>query len=402
MLSGYDTESRGLDWVRGCLASERAESGLAFNPLTASFRRDPEPGYAQLRERSPVHFSRLLDCWVVTRHREVDQVLRAADVFRSDASASTQDLVDPFVLLDPDRPALFLLDPPDHTRLRAVINDSFSRGAVERLMPRLEECVRAVVESLGRPGDRVDLVSRFAAVVPLRALDLVTGLRTRDVDAVAGWVSAVVRALEPVASGQAAARSLEAYHALGAYLDAERARPFGEQTLCGSLHQAVRSGRLTDAEARQLLVFVVLAGTKTSTDFLASAARQLTALPVDAPERRRVDAALVEDLLTLVTPVQIVARTATGPTVLGGRRIDAGQRVLLVLASANRDLDDRGRDVTFGRGIHLCPGSHLARAQARLALSMLLERYPEARLCEARMSRRCITLRSWESVVVRL
>jgi cytochrome P450 len=403
MLSGYDTGRRGLDWVRGCLAAERAESGLAFNPLADAFRRDPEPGYARLRERSPVHFSRLLDCWVVTRHREVDRVLRAPDVFRSDARASTQDLVDPFVLLDLDRPALFLLDPPNHARLRRVINDAFSRAAIERLTPRLEACIREVVESLGRPGDRVDLVPRFAAVLPLHALDLVTGLRTRDVDTVAGWVSTVVRALEPVASAQAADRALEAYHELGAYLDSERTRPVGERTLCGSLQRAVRSSRLTDAEARQLLLFVVLAGTKTATDFLASAARQLTALPVDAPGRRRVDAALIDDLLTLTSPVQLVARTAAESTVLGGRQVSRGQRLLLVLASANRDLAaGTRRDVTFGRGIHSCPGSHLARVQGRLALSMLLETYPGARLVEATASRRCITLRSWESVVVHL
>src|SRR5215204_169462 len=178
MVTGYDTDRRGLDWVRSCLAGERAESGLAFNPLTDAFRRDPAPGYARLRRHSPVHFSRLLDCWVVTRHREVEQVLRAPEVFGSDASASTQDLTDPYVLLDPDRPSLFQVDPPDHTRLRAVVNPAFSRAAVERLLPRLTVVVRDVVDSLGRPGDRVDLVPRFAAVLPLRALDLVTGLQT--------------------------------------------------------------------------------------------------------------------------------------------------------------------------------------------------------------------------------
>ena len=303
------------------------------------------------------------------------------------------------MLLDPGRPSLFLLDPPDHTRLRGILNDAFSRGAIDRLTPRLEAAVREVVESLGRPGDRVDLVPRFASVLPLRALDLVTGLETRDVGTVAGWVSTVVRALEPIATARTADRSLAAYHALGAWLDEQRARPYGEGTLCGSLQRAVRAGRLSDPEARALLLFVVLAGTKTSTDFLASAARHLTALPPDAPERR-VDAALVDDLLTLISPVQIVARTAAEPAVLGGREISAGQRVLLVLASANRDRGDR--PVAFGRGIHLCPGSYLARVQARLALSMLLERFPRSRLVAATGSRRCITLRSWDSVVVHL
>jgi cytochrome P450 len=401
MLTGYDTDRRGLDWLRACLAGERAESGVGFNPLRESFRRDPEPGYAELRERSPVHFSRLLDCWVVTRHREVEEVLRTPEVYASDASGTTQDLTDPYVLLDPDRPSLFLVDPPDHTRQRRVLNGVLSRAAVERLRPRLDRCVQAVVDGLGEPGDVVDLVPRFAAVVPLRALDLVTGLRTDDVDTVTGWVADVVGALEPIATAQTAARSAAAYRALGAYLDERRTLSYPADTLCGALQEAVRTGRLSDPEARQLLVFAVLAGTKTTADFLASAARQLTALPVGAPERRQVDAARVEELLTRTTPVQLVARTATRPARLGGRSIEAGQRVLLALASANRDLGGRP-PVTFGRGLHLCPGAHLARVQAQLALSMLLARYPGVRLTGATASRRCLTLRSWESVLVRL
>ncbi len=401
MLTGYDTDRRGLDWVRSCLAGERAESGLAFNPLTDAFRRDPEPGYAELRQRDPVHFSRLLDCWVVTRHREVDQVLRTPEVFRSDARATTQDLTDPYVLLDPDRPSLFLVDPPDHGRLRAVLNPAFSRAAVAQLEPRLAVAVREVVDGLGRPGDEVDLVPRFAAVVPLRALDLVTGLATRDLATVAGWVDATVRALEPIATARTADRAATAYRELGAWLDEQQARPFPAGTLGAALRAAVRDGRLTDPEARALLLFVVLAGTKTTADFLAAAARELTALPAGAPGRR-VDDARVEELLTALSPVQIVARTAAVDTLLGGRAVRAGQRVLLVLASANRDLAGPDRPVAFGRGIHLCPGSHFARAQGRLALSMLLETYPGVGLRAATGSRRCITLRSWDSVVVRL
>lgn len=401
MVTGYDTDRRGLDWVRSCLAGERAESGLAFNPLTDAFRRDPAPGYAELREHDPVHFSRLLDCWVVTRHREVDQVLRAPEVFRSDARATTQDLTDPYVLLDPDRPSLFLVDPPDHGRLRAVLNPAFSRAAVARLEPRLTAAVRQVVDGLGRPGDEVDLVPRFAAAVPLRALDLVTGLATAEVAAVAGWVDTTVRALEPIATARTADRAAAAYRELTGWLDEQRRRPHPPDTLCGALEAAVRDGRLTDPEARALLVFVVLAGTKTTADFLAAAARELTALPVGAPGRR-VDEARVEELLTQTTPVQIVARTAAVDAVVGERAVRAGQRLLLVLGSANRDLAGSGRPVTFGRGIHLCPGAHFARVQGRLALSMLLGTFPGVRLRAATGSRRCITLRSWDSVVVRL
>lgn len=412
MLSGYDTRSRDLAWFHGCLAAERAEVGLGFNPLADSFQRAPEVVYTQLRERSPVHFSRLLDCWIVTRYREVDHVLRTNEVFLSDPHSTTQELVDPYVMLAPDSPSLFMLDPPGHTRLRGAVQGAFSAGAVERLAPLLRKHIGQVVEALGRPGDEVDLVSGFAEVVPLRVLGLVTGLDLHDENRITGWVSAVVRALEPIATRRTAAESLAAYDALGAYLDEQRSRPAREGTLCRALRDAVSRGRVSDAEARQLLLFLVLAGTKTVSDLLASAARYLTALPVHARERRHVDSAVVEGLLARTSPVQIVARTAAVPAVLDGVQIRSGQRLLLVLASAN---DDRARSgtgtgpagpesshIAFGRGIHRCLGAHLARLQGRLALAMLLDRFPGVRLVDATRARRCLTLRSWDSVLVHL
>jgi cytochrome P450 len=402
MRGRYVTESRGLGWLHQCLAEERAESGLVFNPLRDAFQRAPEEVYAELRNRSPVHYSRLLDCWVVTRYDDVARLLRDHTVFRSSPASTTQDLVDPYATLDPERPSLFMLDPPDHTRLRRAVRAAFGPEGIRRLTPRFEECVRQVVRGLGRPGDRVDLVARFAEVIPLRIFDLVCGLGLHTVDGVTGWVSDVVHGLEPLATARTADQALTAYQALGSCLDERRAGPAREGTLHWTLAREVEAGLLSDAEARQLLMFLILAGTKTVCDFLADAARQLSALPPGAPARQRVDDALVDDLIARTSPVQIVARTAAVPTVVGGRSIGAGDRLLLVLASANRDPVRAGPDVAFGGGIHRCVGAQLARLEGRVALSCLLETFPDMRLAEATPSRRCVTLRSWDRVIVRL
>jgi cytochrome P450 len=402
MSSGYATENRGLAWLRRCLAEERKEAGLAFNPFRDAFQRAPEEVYAQLRERSPVHYSRLLDCWVVTRYDDVARVLRDHTVFRSSPDATTQDLVDPYVTLDPGRPSLFMLDPPDHTRLRGAVRETFGPEALRRLAPRLEECVRQVVCSLGWAGDRVDLVPRFATVIPLRVFELISGLELHADDRVTGWVRDVVGGLEPMATAHTADQALTAYRALGACLDEGRARPARAGTLHWTLARDVEAGRLSEAEARQLLMFLILAGTRTVSDFLADAARRLSALPPGAPARQRVDDTLVDDLITRISPVQIVARTAAVPTDVGGRRIAAGDRVLLVLASANRDPGRAGPDVSFGGGIHRCVGARLARLEGRSALACLLETFPGVRLAEAMPSRRCVTLRSWDRVIVHL
>lgn len=414
---GYGTGERGLDWLHRCLAQERAESGLAFNPLRPRFQRAREETYARLRDRSPVHYSRLLDCWIVTRYEDVDRLLRSETEFRSDPHPATQDVLDPYALLDPDRPSLFMLDPPDHTRLRAELLGALSPEAVRRLRLAMEACVRGVVDALGRPGDRVDLVPRFASAIPLRVLDLFTGLGLAEVADASRWIARITHGLEPVATTRTARAASTAYATLGARLDERLLRPAAPGTLHASLSRSVRRGRVTEAEARQLLMFLLLAGAQTLSDFLAGAVRELAALPGDAPERRQVDDALVAELFARISPVQIVARTAATPTVLRGRRIDAGQRLLLVLGSANRDLagpppadpvaDGPARtrarpDLAFGRGIHRCPGARLAQWEARYALSYLLARHPGIRLTGAEAASRCVTLRGWDSVHVQL
>ncbi len=402
MRTGYATDHRGLAWLHRSLAEEQAAHGLVFNPLRDAFQRDPERVYAELRHRSPVHRSRLLDCWVVTRYADIARVLREHTLFRSSPDTTTQDLVDPYVTLDPGRPSLFMLDPPDHTRLRGAVREAFAPEALRQLTPRLEDCVREVVTALGRPGDRVDLVAGFATVLPLRVLDLLTGLDLHTVPRVTGWVDRIVSGLEPIATVRTAEQALAAYRELGACLDERLAAPAREGTLHRSLTRDVEAGRLSDAEARQLLMFLVLAGTRTVSDFLAGAARELAALPPGAPQRRCVDSALVDDLIARTSPVQIVARTAAAATVVGGRNISAGDRLLLVLASANRDPDRTGRELAFGGGIHRCVGARLARLEGRAALSCLLATFPGMRPVEAVPARRCVTLRGWDRVIVHL
>lgn len=409
MLTGQDPQDRGLAWLRDCLVAERAECGIAFNPLADSFWRQPEIVYKQLRRQSPVHFSKLLDCWIVTTRPEIDYALRAHEVFLSDPRRSTQARLDPFAMLDPGRPSLFMTDPPDHTRLRGVLRSAFSRSAVDRLVPRLRDRVRRSVAALGQPGDRVDLVPGFSSVVPVRALDLVTGIQTSDPLQVAGWVSAITAGLEPIATAKTAERSVESYHALKEYLDDQWPAQARRDSLHASLRRAVESARISDAEARQLLLFTVLAGTKTVSDFLAGAARYVTAQPAGSPWRLGLNAALIDELLAVISPVQMVARTAAQPAVLGGRSIQPGQRLLLVLASANQDAGARHagtshdqRDLTFGSGIHACPGSYFARVQALLIISELLKTFPGVSFADGSQSRRCVTLRTWDSVIVDL
>jgi cytochrome P450 len=383
--------------MRERLAAERADAPVAFNPFDAEFRRTPESVYARLRQHSPIHYSRLLDCWIVTRHADVCAVLLDDRLFSSDPGATTQETVDPYALLDPQRPSLFMLDPPAHTRVRAAVRHAFTPGAVDRCGPDLTRIIGDVVASLGGRGDEVDLVPGFATAVPLRVMAAISGLDLSD-PRVPDWIGAVVTALEPINTQRTASTARSAYLALGSHLDDHLRRPARRGTLLDTLGQAITAGTLTAEQARQLLFFLLLAGTKTVADFLAGAVVAWAAQP---GARQPVSAVAVDRLLARLAPVQIVARCATAATVLAGHRIERGKRLLLVLASANQD-PAADRDVTFGRGIHRCLGMHLARAQAHLALSALFRAYPAIRLTEAVPSRRSITLRGWDRVIVHL
>jgi pimeloyl-[acyl-carrier protein] synthase len=406
----YDTEGRGFTWFRRCVERERAASGVVFNPFARSFWSATHDVYEGLRESSPVHFSELLDCWIVTSYRDVADGLLAHRVLKSNPFSSSQELLDPFALLNEGNPSLFMNDPPEHTRLRGIVNDAFGVAAVRALSPSLERCIERIVRSLGERGDQVDLIGKFAHVVPLRALELITGLEIDRVDEVGRWIASIAAAMDPLATMRSATEARDAYAALQSYLGKKSSVPSPPGTLCWSIQRAVESDQLTRAEAQQLVFFIILSGTKTVSDLLASATHHLAQAPMESRQRCRIDGHAVDRLLLEFSPVQMVARTAAADVNLGGKKIRGGQRVLLVLASANCDALKAGpgrgsrkglpRCVAFGRGIHACVGAYFARVQVQQALSRLMGIFPYVRVADAALAGRGIAFKTWSRMNV--
>ena len=137
--------------VNALLLRERWSSGAVYNPLSAAVAQDPYPQYADLRERSPVHRSRLMNAWVFTRHADVDTVLRDHRRFSNDPRKRTLSRRQMATLPGPDDYTMLFLDPPDHTRLRALVNKAFTRRAVNALEPHIRGLMNSLLDAVDPP-----------------------------------------------------------------------------------------------------------------------------------------------------------------------------------------------------------------------------------------------------------
>jgi cytochrome P450 len=351
---------------------------------------DPYPVYARYRELDPVHLV-APGTWYVFRFDDVHQVLLSDDFGRRG----------PVAPIPPEYPALrrmvddwlVFLDPPRHTRLRALITRHFTARIVASLRPRIEQIADGLLAGVA-PAPRMDLVADFAAPLPILVISELLGIAPERRD----WLRERAVALQGAntsrgeADREARLRSAEgAAGELSEYFLGEvaRRRRGGPDELTTALVRAQPD--LTDAEIVATCVHLMTAGHETTTNLFAKGTLALLEHPnvrdrlVAEPELMP---AAVDELIRFDGPVQMVTRWAHRPTTIGGVDIPAGSRVILVLGSANRDprrfpdpnslaiSHDAARHAGFGAGIHYCLGAGLAKAEAEIGFAALLRRLP--------------------------
>ena len=415
-----------LQWTMRALAAgaaslpERWRSGAAFNPIAARMLRNPYPAYARLRERSPVHRSRVLNAWVFTRYADVEAILRDFRRFSNRPDSVSPDRrrrrsVPPRV----DWTMLFL-DPPDHTRLRSLVNQAFTPRVVDALEPHVRTVMHELLDAVDDPAG-FDLMRAVAGPLPVIVIAEMLGVPPEDRARFAEWSHARARILEPLVGARERALAEAAGKAFDTYflpiIQARRREP--RDDIISALAQAEEAGdALTERETLTMLRLLLIAGNETTTNLIGNGVLAL----LEHPEQMRLlreDAsripAAVEELLRFDTPVQLDLRGVVEDCEMGGVPLRRGEPVVLALGAANRDpevfdepdrLDvarSRGSNISFGRGIHHCLGAPLARLEARVALEVLLERYASLRLTRKRpVFRRAIVLRGLEALPVRV
>ncbi len=379
---------------------------LAFDPGDPQFIRDPFPLLARLREEDPVHWSEPLGAWILTRHADVREASRdprlSSDRMRPFFEAQPEDLRRRLSALEGNvsRWAVFI-DPPRHTRLRALMSHAFTSRAVERLRASVAARIDELLTPLaGR--DEFDLVGEFAWLLPAGVIADLLGVPREDIGRLKDWsdeLSGFVFSGRHVqAKYQRAARGVgEMAEYFARLIETKRARPC--EDLISALVAATDGGeRLTPEELEAMCVLLLFAGHETTTHLIGNGMHALLSQPQAraALASRRADAAFVEsaieELLRFDGPSLAQGRVAAEDLEIGGKRIRRHERVFLMLAAANRDpraFDDPdtlrlartpNAHVTFGYGIHFCVGAPLARLEGQLAFPRLLERFPRLEL----------------------
>jgi cytochrome P450 len=360
---------------------------LVYSPYDYAIHDDPYPTYARLREEAPLYRNDELDFWALSRHGDVLAAYRDTTRF---SSANGVSLEPTATGPHATKTMSFLaMDPPKHGRMRGIVSRAFTPRRVNDLEPHIRELTREHLEPALDRGT-FDFVADFAGKLPMDVMSEMLGVPKADRAEVRRLADLLVHREEGVydvpAAGMEAALVLARYFA---EMLAER-RKGPTDDLTSALMQAEMEGeRLGDADIMAVLFLMIVAGNETTAKLLANAMYWASQNP-NEQSRAFGDPEWIEpwieETLRYDGSSQATARTLTTDVELHGSSLPAGSRVLLLIGSANRDESafpdadryDLGRDtsemVSFGAARHFCLGAPLARLEARVALTQIVER----------------------------
>jgi cytochrome P450 len=413
---------------------------LAYDPFSREVQRDPYPYYAALREHAPVFRVESSNAWAISRYADVHHVLKSPEVFSSTAIQSflagglighvqkgpLRLLAHPAMggvaraigavcralgLGTPlfeevhsilSRHAVISADPPDHTRLRNLVNRGFTPRRVAALEPRIREIARECLDAM-ETRDEMELMRDFAVPLPVTVIAEVLGVPKDRFGDFKRWSDAIVQGVS-LGGATAPPRALiatmlEFMTYLRDLIEERRARPADD--LISVLVQEQEGGSLDSYELLLFLVVMLVAGNETTTNLIGNAIHLLLDRPDDlaAVERDRdLIPGLVEESLRYVSPIQMLPRVALQDTEIAETPIARGEHLLVLFASANRDSRkypngdefvlrrNPKEHVAFGFGIHYCLGASLARLEGVVAFQELFARAQNLRRAPGEVS----------------
>jgi cytochrome P450 len=362
------------------------QANTVVERLGAEYFQDPYSVHARLRAERPVSAVVMpggMPAWLVTGYAEARAALADPRLGKT-VPGWHPDPDSIYAALDRH---MLNSDPPDHKRLRRLVNKAFTARRVEELRPRITSITAELLDEMSAQRE-VDLLASFAFPLPITVICELLGVPVADRDEFRVWSATIVSNTVTPEVFMNDATAMVRY--IRALLAAKRREPVDD--LLSALVLARDEGdRLRENELVSMVFLLLVAGHETTVNLIASGMLALMLNPGEF-DRLRADRSLlggaVEELLRYVNPVNHATyRFAAEPVEIGGARIGPGEPVVVALSSANRDPSryaepdrlDLGRDssghLAFGHGIHYCLGAPLARLEAEIAFGGLLERF---------------------------
>ena len=380
---------------------------------------NPYELYDTLRASEPVHYDHDLRGWMLTRYSDV----QAAMVDSRLSAARTQAYLSELPAVDRERftrfaqargEMLLFCDGPRHTRLRKAVRDALGVATVD-VGTVVEATVMELLDDIAE-SSTVDLIEKIALPLPIAVLLQLLGVPAEDATQIRSWATSFNLAIGGVIRPDLVEAAEHAIEDLSAYLERLLQDKRVRSTVLASLSESVRAGALSDSELLASCLMLVTAGHETTTNLIGNGLYALLRHPVQMTwlreEPTRIPAA-IDELLRYDAPVQLTAREAIEPLVMGHKHIGAGQRVIPIWGAANRDpavfdhpstLDfsraSARRHLSFGSGRHRCVGASLARTEAEIVFGAVLRRFQGLDLVETPKWKHNFSFRGLQRLVV--
>jgi len=374
----------------------------AFNPLDPAFIADPYPFYHRLRSTAPV-FRTPMGFWLVSRYEDVALVLRDRR-FGKDFAGNMSRRYGARAMEEPAIASLgrtmLVLDPPDHTRLRGLVNKAFVARRIADMRRQVSALVEAEIDRVQAKGG-MDVVKELAHRLPVLVICDMLGIPEDHRGPFLAERNVNGRLLDPVPMSRDEMDTANAMTQLaGVYFEqlCELRRKEPKDDLTTELVRAEEAGdRLTSDELKANIGLLFGAGHETTSNLIGNGLLALHRSP-DQWQRLKDDPSLIpgaiEELLRFDSSVQMSGRVTLAEVELSGQKIPAGESIVVLLGAANRDPDTYGRPdeldvarkdvrpLSFGGGIHHCLGAQLARLEGELVFEALIRRLPTLELPE--------------------
>jgi cytochrome P450 len=385
----------------GKFVSQTPELDL-FSPAA---KANPYPAFSLIRTSDPVFCLAQegeQSTWLITRYEDALAILKDQRFIKDARRLMTPEqrentLSNVFHMLNTH---MLSFDPPDHTRLRALVNISFTPRLVEQWRERIQAIADELIDALlARPEKEADLIDAFAFPLPIIVITEMLGIPTEDREKFRAWSNAL---LDGASNPEQLQYIRMQMFEFSAYLHnlIESKREQSTEDLIGSLLQAEADGdKMNERELLAMIFLLLVAGHETTVNLIGNSTLALLQHPKQIQLLRQ-DPSLIkmaiEEFLRFHSPVANGTNRWAGEDLeFGGKRMRRGDRVIVGLAAANHDpvefanadeLDitrAENRHLAFGMGIHYCLGAPLARLEGQIAINTLLRRLPDLRLAVA-------------------
>ena len=348
----------------------------------------PEPTYAWMRANAPIYWDEKGSVWAISRYRDIKVISKDPETFSSAGG------------IRPDSgplPMMIDYDDPEHWGRRKIVNRGFTPRRIRETEDKIREVCNEIIDTVIEKGE-CDFVRDIAMPLPMVMIGDMLGVEREDRDDLLRWSDDMLKAQSGSATEElfteAATAYVEACTHLAAVIENRKAKPT-DDLVSLLVHAEVDGDRLDQDALIHESLLILVGGDETTRHVVSEGMYQLLLHPdqrqmlMDEPAKIPT---AVEEMLRWVTPIKNMARTITRDVVYGGQPMRAGQKLLLLYASANRDEEifdnpqtfdierTPNEHVAFGFGSHFCLGNSLARLEIRVMLEEVLRRMPDLEL----------------------